>query len=492
MLRTLLTLHRDADAHTAYDRWRHAAPGEVAPYTEYTRVLLDGMQRAAADSVLADADRAPLTREARRALLPSRARALIADGAWIDAARAWREVLADDPIYGDAVVYSLRPAPDSTRDALISELITAATPSTAQAADDAPAPARRAAAALLVAWHRAPAAWALAATLTGDAASRDLWRAIAPELDASGARRLGADAWTRVLDASPRGSADAREAFVRAADDALQAGDPARTLAILDRQPAVPDHGDSSAASLLLRVQALAALGRVEDAERVAADVHASMRGGPGGSALAAATGDALAAAWLARGDVPRAAAALRRVGADSGEAAGWLAIATGNLAGARAIFAHTPPTIELRGGLLSDVRAAVRAALARTQADSAPALGAALLAAARNDAPGASAALERAAVSLPDARPALVAAAADVAARAGDRARAAALWRQLLADAADAPEAPAAELAWARALLASGDRAGARAHFEHLILDYPDSALVPIARRELDRLGSA
>jgi TolA-binding protein len=53
-------------------------------------------------------------------------------------------------------------------------------------------------------------------------------------------------------------------------------------------------------------------------------------------------------------------------------------------------------------------------------------------------------------------------------------------------------PEAPQAELEWARALRRRGDHAGALAHLEHLILTYPQSALVPQARRELDLARAA
>ncbi|GJG87764.1 hypothetical protein tb265_29450 [Gemmatimonadetes bacterium T265] len=478
-LRTLATLRRDADARAAYDQWRRAAPADAAPYVEFARLLLDAGQRATADSVLADAARAPLAAEARRVLLPSRARALAAAGAWIDAARTWRDVLAGDPEYVGAVVYALGPAPDSTRDGVVGALAPVVP-------NNSETPARRAAVGLLVRWHRATAAWGIASALPPDTAGRELWRGVASELDASGARRDGAAAWRRALDASPPASVDAREAFGRAVDDALQGGDAVGALALLDARSGATGAAasDLAAASVrVLRVRALAALGRADDAERAAADLPTAAR---------AAAANALADAWIARGDLGRAADVLRRSGADSSEAAGWLALAGGDLRRARAIFARTPPSGAAGRGLLGDVRAAARAALARTRADSAPALGAALVAAARGDAPAAGGALEQAAAELADARSLLLAAAADVAVAAGNRARAAALWRQLLADATEAPEAPAADLAWARSLLAAGDRAAARARFEHLVTTYPESALVPIARRELERLGSA
>ncbi|PYO65023.1 MAG: hypothetical protein DMD71_11455 [Gemmatimonadetes bacterium] len=50
----------------------------------------------------------------------------------------------------------------------------------------------------------------------------------------------------------------------------------------------------------------------------------------------------------------------------------------------------------------------------------------------------------------------------------------------------------PAAELAWARLLLRRGKAEDAVAHLEHLILTYPGSAVVPEARRELERAKGA
>ena len=55
-----------------------------------------------------------------------------------------------------------------------------------------------------------------------------------------------------------------------------------------------------------------------------------------------------------------------------------------------------------------------------------------------------------------------------------------------------DTPEAPQAELEWARTLRRKGDTAGATTHLEHMILTYPQSALVPQARRELELAKSA
>ena len=62
----------------------------------------------------------------------------------------------------------------------------------------------------------------------------------------------------------------------------------------------------------------------------------------------------------------------------------------------------------------------------------------------------------------------------------------------QILDKDADTPEAPQAELEWARLLRKRADTAGATKHLEHMILTYPQSALVPQARRELELVKSA
>ena len=51
---------------------------------------------------------------------------------------------------------------------------------------------------------------------------------------------------------------------------------------------------------------------------------------------------------------------------------------------------------------------------------------------------------------------------------------------------------APAAELEWARLLLRQLQALEAVRHLEHLILSYPESAVVPEARRELERAKGA
>jgi TolA-binding protein len=66
---------------------------------------------------------------------------------------------------------------------------------------------------------------------------------------------------------------------------------------------------------------------------------------------------------------------------------------------------------------------------------------------------------------------------------------RAIPLWTAIVADHASAPEAPEADLEWARALRRAGNTREAAARLEHLIITYPGSALVAQARRERESM---
>ena len=118
---------------------------------------------------------------------------------------------------------------------------------------------------------------------------------------------------------------------------------------------------------------------------------------------------------------------------------------------------------------------------------DSAPAIGRAFLALARGDSVSAVAQFVEAADSTPVVRSLLLSTAAQLNAARGAVPDAIALWKRIVEQEKDSPEAPQAELEWARALRASGDNAGATSHLEHLILTHPQSSLVPQARRELE-----
>ncbi|HZF67363.1 MAG TPA: hypothetical protein VEZ47_04935, partial [Gemmatirosa sp.] len=231
----------------------------------------------------------------------------------------------------------------------------------------------------------------------------------------------------------------------------------------------------------LLRVRALSALRRGAEAERMATALAPSLD-----SADRALLADAVAQGWIAGGELERARAALRALGgamADSGHAAGWLALYAGDLRSARVLLRR--PAGGPSGG--GEAALTALALLGRTRADQAPQVGAAFLALARGDSARAAGELADAAGTLPEAAPLLLVTAARLHTARGDTARAITLWQRVVEQSGSAPEAPEAELAWARALRRRGDAAGARARLEHLIVTWPESALVPIARRELE-----
>jgi TolA-binding protein len=230
----------------------------------------------------------------------------------------------------------------------------------------------------------------------------------------------------------------------------------------------------------VLEVRVLGALGRAADAERAAQAVSARLAGGD-----RARVADALAEAWIAGGDVTRAGAALAAAGARAdAPVAGWLALYAGDLKRARTLLKR--PSDET-GAARTELAMTALAVVARTRADSAPDVGAAFLSAARGDTARAAAQFVEAAGRMPEAASLLVATAARLHAARGDSAAAQPLWERVARQYAGTPEAPEAELAWARQLQRRGDAAGARSRLEHLILTYPESALVPIARRMLE-----
>jgi tetratricopeptide (TPR) repeat protein len=186
-----------------------------------------------------------------------------------------------------------------------------------------------------------------------------------------------------------------------------------------------------------------------------------------------------LAWGWIRAGDVTRARELLAQSPDGGAAALGWIALYDGDLATARKTLR---PDVESGPEAL-----AALALLARTRADTAPTTGRAFLALARGDTAAAAAGFERAAAELGDAAPLLLANAARLYAASHHEPQAMALWQTIVDRSADAPEAPEAELEWARALRRGGESRSAAEHLEHLILTYPQSALLPQARRELE-----
>jgi tetratricopeptide (TPR) repeat protein len=457
-LRTLQSLGREAELRRAVDGWVHDMPNSVSPYREYARLLLQKNRAVAADSVLA---RAKLMLGTTKDLQLEIAQARAAQGEWIESARAWRQALLTADYLEQAAAYALAPTPSSARQQIREIFL----------APPIEVPSRRALADLEATWGSAADGWNALKDLPPDSVAADAWSEFAKRAEAE-------DRWTiarEALESTLRWKRTP-EIAIRAATAAMNSGDPGAALRLA---PMADAHGDSvliARSYLPLHTRALSALGRPSEAERLVARYDRFLSPGAHNTLIRT-----IAWGWVRTGDMNRARAALAATGAegDSSDAAGWLALYEGNIKSARGL---------LRGGTESSPELALALGLiARFKADSAPAIGKAFLALAKSDSVGAAAQFVVAAESTPSVRSLLLLIAAQLQASMKHDTDAVALWRRILDQEKDSPEAPQAELEWARLLRRKRDAAGASAHLEHLILAYPQSALVPQARRELE-----
>jgi tetratricopeptide (TPR) repeat protein len=266
------------------------------------------------------------------------------------------------------------------------------------------------------------------------------------------------------------------ELALRAANASLNAGDPQAALVLAPLSGAGVDSARAARTYVPLHVRALAALGRAPEAERLATRYDRWLTPGQRNALTRA-----VAWGWVRAGQTARARAALSAAGAegDSSDAAGWLALYDGDIKTARSLLrtgTEASPELALAMGLV-----------ARMRADSAPVVGQAFLALARGDTALAARRFADAAQRTPDAASLLLLVGARLHAARGEEPAALDLWKQVVERYPATPEAPEAELEWARLLLKRGDVAAGVARLEHMILNYPESALVPQARRELD-----
>lgn len=465
-LRALRAEGREADARAAFERWVSDVPGDPYPYQENARQLIAAGQAAAADTVLARAATALGARANALAFELASARSAL--GLWEPAAESWREALDQSSYLVQAAVFALQPAPVSARPA-IARALGAPPPTLA---------ARQALAHLALAWGSPRDAWAALRDLTPGDSAAAAWRDFADMAEASASWLVARDALLAAAGATKRGGGAALAA--RAAGDALNGGDAAGALAIASG--ATPTPGDTAAtlAVVAVKVRALSALGRAAEAEALVQQTGTSL-----GDRQRAELRRGVAWGWIKAGDVAKARAALRGAGGTGGDdeeegAEGWIALYEGDLATARKKLGHAADaTPEL---------VTARALLARSRAERAPAVGGAFLTLARGDTARAAAAFADATRELPEAAPLLLAVAARLHVARHDDAAALPLWSTIVGQYASAPEAAEADLEWGRALRRKGDAPGAVARFEHLILTYPQSALVPQARREMER----
>jgi hypothetical protein len=474
LLRSLRALRDDSGTAAAFERWVAVAPRQGAPYEEMARLLLaDGHDAQA---------RAVVQRARQRLGDPHVAAAQLAEvemreAAYGPAAEEWRNAVARVPGMLDAAVYSIRNVLPGDRDPVLRTLMAGA---------DAAA-GRAIAVELLLAWGDPRRAWGtLLAGLPAAGAGREaLLRRFAEDAarreDPEGER---AAAGALELLAQGQQGADAAQTRIESARAYAAAGDATaarRLLRTLAEAPDTPGHVAAAARATLIELaategapeEAARLLDRereslpVGDAQRLARRVaFAWLKAGAPDRAFAAVAGDASLAGdevrgWVAlyRGALREAAATLRAVGADAGDAA------------------RAPERADA---------VALASAVGR---DSFPALGAALLQAARGDSLGASRALAEAAGGLEgEARAEVEIRAGRFAVAAHDTAAAEALWTAIAARPGPSPAAAAALLALARVSAGRGRYAEAAERLEALILRHPDSALVPEARRELDR----
>ncbi|MEJ7809433.1 MAG: hypothetical protein WKG32_03355, partial [Gemmatimonadaceae bacterium] len=328
--------------------------------------------------------------------------------------------------------------------------------------------ARRLAAALEVEWGAPRDGWDALRVLRADTAAVAAWLDFAR-------RAEDAQAWLVARDAVIAAFARSRTPalVLRAATDAMNGGDSRSALALATSLPA--DTGTASLAALPLRLQALAALGRPAEAESTLAAVRTRVS-----AEQYTRLARTVAWGWIRSGDIAKARAALAGV-SDEGDdpVYGWLALYEGDLKTARRLLkSQVDPNPDLISAL---------ALLSRTRAERGTEAAQAFLTLARGDTARAAIAFEQAAAALPEAGTLLLATAARLHAARRDVRRAVAIWSGIVERQADSPEAPEAELEWARALRRGGEHAAAVTRLEHLILSYPRSALLPQARRELE-----
>ena len=476
-LRALSVLQREADLTAAAERWIAAAPATPDPYREWSFLVAQRGDLVRARRIL-ERGHAQI---GGWALTPELAQLAVAAGQWVEAARYWHRAAVGSESYANAAGLSLGQVRPEQRAAVLQLLL-------GELGDPL---ARRIAADALLTWGRAGEAWSLldanlppapieaAATLRRFADRARLVPGV------EGARVRG-HAYERLVGfvsgpAAQRARIDAARAFAEAGDRSAAE----RVLGDIARDPSTAPPGTADAMGALIGL--LADAGRPAEAERRLADW---------GKAIPESDREDLvrriAWAWARAGALDRADSAL---GVDSTVAAvalrGWIALFRGDLGGAVERFRDAGP---FAGSRDEATRRTAAAALAqRLGGAQAPEVGRALLLVVQGDTAEAIARFEGAAVAFAPAagRADLLVLAGELALERGDQ-RATPLFVAALAADSAGPTAPAAELGLAELAWRGGRPDEARRRLERVILDYPESAVVPQARRLLDRVRGA
>src|SRR6266550_1426202 len=458
LLRTYVALNEPDSGRAVALRWAAAAPRDEAPYREWAMALEDAHRHGPARDVLLLGRRA-LGRPGAFGIELAELSQLSGD--WEGAARE-----------------------------RIARLLTGGTPSTLT---------RRLAGELLLNWGQPLRAWAVfepsVATPSADAAfAARRFADLAGARSTPDARRARALALARYADLAPEVGGAAARARADAARAFIEAGDRVAARAVLERV-AQDSNAPPDAQRLAQRavVEALIEGGQRNEAAqqlatnaRLSPDDRASLR-------------LQLVRARIAAGELDRADTELAR---DSSVEAlalqGWIALYRGRLREAQRLFLAAGPYAGDQRDAVD--RTTMVALLQRVPDDSFPDLGSALSLLARGDSLRAVAALRLAAARLATGesggggRPDLLLLAGRVAARLDtlQQGTALALFDEVVSTGGQGAAAPAAELEWARLLERRAQTAEAIRHLEHLILTYPGSAVVPEARRELERAKGA
>ncbi len=477
-LRVFARLDRPDRLARAAREWIVASPRSAEPYREWASALERMGDVAAARAVL----KVGSGRIGVAALSQEMAELAVLDADWVAAARYWRDATRENPALLSAAVTNLIQAPLRSRGSILDLL----------ADDKNDRSSGRMAADLLVSWNRPEEGWVLLdRSLPGDA--QEAVRLLRRFADRAGLVRSkeGARARGMALERLAQlsvGSA-AQRARIDAAGAYADAGERAAVERMLQQIAAAGGAGSGSrAAAVATLIAVTVESGRVEEAEarlrdwedRLTADDAASLR-------------QQLSWAWVRKGELDRAEAVL---GDDSTVTVlavrGWIMLFRGNIRAATDFFRGAGP----RAGSRKEVteRTAVLALLQGITPDSVPLLGRALLQLARGDTATALQTLHEAAAALPPrgGRAGVLTHAGRLALDRQDYEGAEESFLGAIAADPASASAPAAGYHLARVYEELGRNDEARTRLESLILEYPESAIVPLARRMLDRLRGA
>ena len=487
LLRTYVALNEPDSARAVAQRWATEQPRDETPYREWAIALEDAHRFGDARQVLL-AGRRALGRPAAFGI--ELAELLERVGEWEGAAREWGAALTEAPTQLPNAASSLAEAPAEQRERIVRAVL---------ATEPTPLE-RRLAGELLLGWGEPQRAWTVFEPTASDSSSDAAYALrrfadLASAGNTPDARRVRALALARYAELVPaplalRARAEAARAFLGAGDRVAAR----QVLARVAADSSAPPDAQALAQSAL--VEALIDDGQLAEAgNRLAADSRLS---GDDRAALRLK----LARARIQRGELELAAAALAGDSSvDALAVRGWVALYSGEVKAAQQLFRAAGPYAGDRRDATE--RSGVLALLQQLPGDRFPELGSALLLLARGDSAHAVQALRLAAGRLEPGeggggggggRAYILLIAGRVAARMGveQQQTALALFDDVARSGEKSAAAPAAELEWARLLERQQKTAEAIAHLEHLILAYPESAVVPEARRELERAKGA